>query len=139
MGYELVGAEFVTQGRQAILRIYIDSPNGIMLEDCQKASHQLSGILDVEDPIRGEYNLEVSSPGLERPIFKESDYERFKGQKVKLKLKELVDGKRKLKGILLGLEQNQVNIQCDDGECRQIPVVMISKANLLQNGLGGGK
>ncbi|MDH5614342.1 MAG: ribosome maturation factor RimP, partial [Gammaproteobacteria bacterium] len=77
MGYELVGVEYLRQGKQGLLRIYIDSENGITVDDCGKVSHQVSGILEVEDPIRENYVLEVSSPGLDRPLYTAEHFVRF--------------------------------------------------------------
>ena len=86
LGYEFVGAELVGQGKESILRVYIDTDAGVLVGDCTKVSHQISGVLDVEDPISGQYNLEVSSPGIERPLFTLEHFERFKGKVVKLEL-----------------------------------------------------
>ncbi|MCB1794222.1 MAG: ribosome maturation factor RimP, partial [Candidatus Competibacteraceae bacterium] len=79
MGYELVGVEFHPRPGNALLRVYIDGENGITLDDCQQVSHQLSGVLDVEDPIAGPYTLEISSPGLDRPLFEAKHFARFAG------------------------------------------------------------
>ena len=98
LGYELVGVEYLTQGRGGLLRVYIDSEDGINLDDCSRVSHQLSGVLDVEDVIRGQYQLEVSSPGLDRPLFSLAHFERFVGQQVKLKLAVPIHGQRKFRG-----------------------------------------
>ena len=76
LGYEFVGSEIVGQGKHAVLRIYIDSENGITIDDCSKVSYQVSAMLDVEDPIRGEYDLEVSSPGIDRPLFELSHFKK---------------------------------------------------------------
>ena len=104
MGYELVGVEYLGRGGdRAILRVYIDQEAGITLEDCAEVSHQLSGVLDVEDPIPGRYSLEVSSPGLNRPLVYPEHFERFRGHRVKLRLAEKVEGRRNLEGSLLGL------------------------------------
>ena len=85
MGYELVGIEYQTGGKGGgLLRVYIDSEQGISADDCQKVSYQVSGVLDVEDPIPGHYTLEVSSPGLDRLLFRAEDFDRFAGQLIKL-------------------------------------------------------
>jgi len=86
MGYELVGVEYVASGKHSILRIFIDTEHGIGIEDCEKVSHQLSAVFDVEDPIAGQYNLEVSSPGIERPLFHIGHYQRFLGNDISLRL-----------------------------------------------------
>ena len=115
LGYELVGVEFF-QGKTGVLRIYIDSDEGIGVDDCSAVSHQVSGILEVEDPIRGQYSLEVSSPGLDRPLFQASDFDRFAGHQVTLRLLAPVDGQRKFKGVLGGLRDGQVVIEMDKEE-----------------------
>ncbi|MCF6231078.1 MAG: ribosome maturation factor RimP, partial [Gammaproteobacteria bacterium] len=101
LGYELVGIEYISQGKHSVLRLYIDSEKGIVVDDCAEISHQVSGVLDVEDPIRGVYHLEVSSPGLDRPLFNEEHYERFTGHQVKIQLTAPLNGRRKFQGVLL--------------------------------------
>lgn len=115
MGYELVGTEFTTQGRRGVLRVYIDKEDGITVDDCGKVSYQLSGLLDVEDPVPGAYNLEVSSPGLDRPLFKAADYERFAGERVKIRLHAPMNGRRKQAGVLKGMEDDKVLLDTEDG------------------------
>jgi len=82
LGYECVGIEYNPHPKHGLLRIYIDSDNGILVEDCTKVSHQISGVMDVEDPILGNYHLEISSPGEDRPFFKVSQFERYIGSTV---------------------------------------------------------
>ncbi len=131
MGYELVGIEFIDRGQQGILRVYIDREAGVDIEDCASISHQLSAILDVEEPIQQAYDLEISSPGVDRPLFKREDYERFSGRKVKIKLAVALDGRRNFKGKLQGVsESRNVSIVIDD-EVFEIPLSDIAKANLI--------
>lgn len=131
MGYELVGVELLEQGaRGRLLRIYIDQEQGITVDDCGAVSHRVSGVLDVEDPVPGHYDLEVSSPGLDRPLFRAEHFTQFKGAKAKLKLRTKVDGRRKLVGILDGLEDRQVLI-LEDGVCYRIPLELIDSARLV--------
>ena len=130
LGYELVGIEFVARGHHGLLRLYIDNEDGITLDDCEKVSHQVSGVLDVEDPIPGQYSLEVSSPGLDRPLFKAAHYERFAGHEVKLQSNAPVDGRRRFKGILQGIRDNEVVIEVDGKEVR-LPLESIEKARLV--------
>lgn len=130
LGYELVGVEYLMQGRQGLLRVYIDSEDGITLDDCSRVSHQLSGVLDVEDVIRGQYQLEVSSPGLDRPLFTEEHFARFTGHKAKLKLAVPVEGRRKYQGILRGVEDGQVLLEVE-AETLSLPLSAIDKANLV--------
>lgn len=113
LGYELWGIEYLSRGRDSVLRIYIDSVEGITVDDCARVSHQVSGLLDVEDPIQGEYNLEVSSPGLDRPLFYLSQYENFKDCRVHIRLAEEVKNRRKFSGTLLGVKENSVEIMVD--------------------------
>ncbi len=128
LGYELTGVEYLSGS--ALLRVYIDSKNGITVDDCQVVSHQLSGLLDVEDPIPGHYTLEVSSPGLDRLLFKVKDYERFAGSRVKIKLLAPLSGRRKFSGVLQGLEGESVLIE-EDGENISIPLDQIAQARLV--------
>lgn len=130
MGYELVGVELFRKATSAlVLRVYIDSENGITLDDCSAVSHQLNGVLDVEDPISENYDLEISSPGLDRPLFELAHFERFKGQKARLKLKTPIEGKRKLEGILAGIEGNTVLLDAA-GDMFRIPVELVETARL---------
>jgi ribosome maturation factor RimP len=131
LGYELVGIEYVSQGRHSLLRIYIDNAAGITVDDCERVSRQVSAVLDVEDPIQGQYTLEVSSPGLERPLFKPEHYERFAGNEVQVRLKVPVDGRRKFKGLLRGVQEGAAVIDSDElGELR-FPLVDIERAQLV--------
>lgn len=132
MAYEFVGMEFISQGRHSILRIYIDAENGVSVEDCAKVSHQLSAVLDVEDPIAGEYSLEVSSPGLDRPLFRLSHYEQFIGSEVKFRTlrPQLENGQRKFKGTINAVKNDNV-IFIVDNETLSVPFTNIDKANLI--------
>ena len=131
MGYELVGVEFQTGGKSGgLLRVYIDSEAGISAEDCQKVSYQVSGVLDVEDPIPGHYTLEISSPGLDRMLFREQDFERFAGQLIKLRTAYPIEGQRKFKGRLLGLQGENVVFEQDDMEIC-MPFDQIEQARLV--------
>lgn len=130
LGYEFVGAEYVTENGQRVLRIYIDSEEGIDVDDCAKVSHQVSGVLDVEDPIREAYSLEVSSPGMDRPLFKPEQFERFVGETVRLKLAVPVLGRRKFKGELT--ETNEAGVVVEvDGEAFDIDWSAINEARLV--------
>jgi len=131
LGYELVGVEFQTGGKGGgLLRVYIDSEKGISAEDCQKVSYQVSGLLDVEDPIPGHYTLEVSSPGLDRLLFRAEDFDRFAGQLVKLRLTYPVEGQRKFKGRLVGMRGENVVIEGDEMEI-SLPFDQIEQARLV--------
>ena len=131
MGYELVGVEFVGGGGHGTLRVYIDREEGVNLDDCAAISHQISGILDVEEPIKQAYDLEVSSPGIDRPLFKPADYERFSGQTAKIKMAVGLHGRRNFKGRLQGLaDDGMVKIEVD-GEEFSLPFADIARANLV--------
>ena len=114
LGFELVDVELAGQGRHATLRVYIDNPQGVDVEDCADVSRQLSALLDVEDPLPGGYTLEVSSPGLDRPLVTPAHYRRFAGETVKLLLARPLDGgRRKLKGRLLEATDDHVVIEAE--------------------------
>ncbi|OQW90600.1 MAG: ribosome maturation factor RimP [Thiotrichaceae bacterium IS1] len=117
LGYELWGIENLPQGRQSrLLRIYIDSPTGITLADCERVSYQISGLLEVEDPIPGPYILEVSSPGLDRLLFTLAHFERFVGHKLTIKLTHPLATRRNFTGILQRVEDHNLIILADDIE-----------------------
>jgi ribosome maturation factor RimP len=130
LGYELVGVEYQGGASNGLLRIYIDHEDGITLDDCQAVSHQVSGLLDVEDPIAGRYALEVSSPGLDRPLFQARDYARFAGQQVKVRMHGLIQGRRNFTGQLLGLEGDNVIVEVD-GEEYVLPLDQVDQARLI--------
>ena len=131
MGYECVGIEYLSGAKgPGTLRIYIDKPDGINVDDCSSVSHQVSGVLDVEDPIRENFNLEVSSPGLDRPLFTPEHYERFRGNEVKLKFHGKWEGRRKLVGTLMGYDDGNVTLSCE-GEELVIPFDAINSARLV--------
>lgn len=129
MGCELVGIVYRGNPRNALLRLYIDKPGGVDLDDCTRVSRHVSGVLDVEDPISTQYTLEVSSPGLDRPIFKSEDYNRFAGEKVRLRLQAPLDGRRRLAGVLRGLQGDEVVVE-ENGIEINVPLSQIDKANL---------
>ncbi|MDX1735697.1 MAG: ribosome maturation factor RimP [Halioglobus sp.] len=116
LGFDLWGVEYLSQGRHTLLRIYIDSARGVTVDDCAAVSEQVSGVLDVEDPISGEYTLEVSSPGVDRLLFTPEQFGRYAGEIVELRLRSPFEGRRKFKGVLKGLEGEDVVVQVDDHE-----------------------
>lgn len=113
LGYELSDVEMNLEHGRGLIRLFIDRDDGITLEDCAKVSHQVSGLLDVEDPLAGDYNLEVSSPGADRKLVKPEHFDRFAGSMVKVRLKRLVDGRRRLKGQLLGRDGERIQVRLD--------------------------
>ncbi|MDW6003068.1 ribosome maturation factor RimP [Vibrio mangrovi] len=129
-GYELVGLEFVRAGAHSTLRIYIDHDNGITVDDCAEVSHQVSAVLDVEDPISVAYNLEVSSPGVDRPLFKSEHYEQFIGHEVNIVLKMAVGNRRKWKGTINSVDGETIVVTVD-GQEEPFALSNISKANLI--------
>lgn len=132
LGYEFVGIELVSQRHSKLLRIYIDGIDGVLIDDCVIVSNQLSGALDVEEPINGQYQLEVSSPGIERPLFQIEDYQRFQGENASLELYEAIDGKRNIKGMLEGVRGNSVLIKISsEQEPRVLSFSSIRKARLI--------
>ncbi|EQB8433626.1 ribosome maturation factor RimP [Pseudomonas aeruginosa] len=130
LGYECWGVEFISQGRHSVLRVYIDRPEGILIDDCEAVSRQVSGILDVEDPISGEYTLEVSSPGMDRPLFTLEQFAKHAGEQVKIRLRSPYEGRRNYQGILRGVEEQDVVVLGDDHEYL-LPIDSIDKANII--------
>ena len=135
LGLELAEVEYRQEGRQMVLRLYIDKDGGVTLDDCSAVSRELTEILDVEDFIQGHYNLEVSSPGLNRPLKKPSDYERYTGRLVKIRTFEpLADDAGNMRktflGELLGLSDSIVRLKLNEGQTASIPLGKVAKANL---------
>ena len=130
LGYELVGVDYCNSGSNAVLSIYIDSKAGISIEDCENVSHQVSGILDVEEAISRDYSLEVSSPGFERPLFKARDFERFSGKKVKISMKLSINDRRNFTGLLKGFSDSKILIEVD-GNIYTLPFSKLAKARLI--------
>ncbi|HZJ83183.1 MAG TPA: ribosome maturation factor RimP [Clostridia bacterium] len=114
LGYELVDIEFKKEGAHWYLRVYIDKPNGITLDDCQKASKMIGEVLDKQDPIPHNYYLEVSSPGLDRPLKRDKDFIRYKGHNVDISLYKAIDGSKSYTGQLIGMVDNVIEIKIGD-------------------------
>jgi len=145
LGCDLWGLEYMTQGRQATLRIYIEKAtvdgvneaaddakkeSGVGLHDCEKVSRQVSSVLDVEDPIASHYTLEVSSPGMDRPLFLLSHYQSSVGEKVSIKLSRKFDERKNFTGVITGIENDEVILRVDDEEYL-LPIELIDKANVI--------
>lgn len=130
MGYELLGLHYIPGKQSATLRLYIDSDTGITLDDCSVVSHQVSGLLDVEGPLVGKYTLEVSSPGLDRPLFKLAHYEAFLGHSVKLRLRVPLNNRRKFSGVIKAVEGNDIIVVTESEEFH-LNFDSIEKANLI--------
>jgi ribosome maturation factor RimP len=130
LGFELLGVEFVRAGSHSTLRVYIDHEDGITVDNCADVSHQVSAILDVEDPIANEYTLEVSSPGMDRPLFKPAHYEDVVGETISVRLNVPQDGRRNFKGELVSVEQDMINVKVD-GQEYSLLIDNVAKANLV--------
>jgi ribosome maturation factor RimP len=130
-GLEIVELEFLGGGKQRLLRIYIDKPEGVTHQDCETVSQQVGGILDAEDVIPGEsYTLEVSSPGVERKLTKPADFQRFSGQKAKVVTHEPVESQKHWEGVLRGLDGEEIVIEPSEGRLIRIPLSGVKRANL---------
>jgi ribosome maturation factor RimP len=130
-GLEIVEVEVKGGGNQRFVRISIDKPAGVTHADCELVSQQVGTILDVEDVIPGgHYTLEVSSPGVERKLIKERDYERFQGKKIHISLREPVDGRRSFDGVLAGFAAGQIALETGPGQTLQVPLEQVQKAHL---------
>jgi len=127
---QLWGIECVTLDKRKTVRIYIDHEDGVKLSDCEEVSRQLSSLFDVEDPISGEYMLEVSSPGMDRPLFVAEQYLKYVGYVVNVKLRRPFEGRRRFKGILRAVENNEVSLVVDQHEYF-LPIESIEKANIV--------
>lgn len=130
LGFEVWGVEFIASGKYSILRIYIDSENGISADNCESVSHQVSSILDVEDPITSAYTLEVSSPGVERPLFELEHFHRFLGFDVRLRLFRAVENSRKFSGTIKEVKGETIILATNINEV-EIDISLIDKANLV--------
>lgn len=130
LGYELWGIEYLPQRNHALLRIFIDSPNGITVDDCALVSRQVGAVMDVEDPIKLEYTLEVSSPGLDRPLFKLDQFARYIGEKIVIRLRVPFERRRNFSGTLVGIEGEDVVVHVDNHEYL-LPFETIDKANVV--------
>ncbi len=130
LGYELLGVEHHAAPRRSLLRVYIDSEAGIGVDDCERVSYQVSGILDVEEPIAGTYDLEVSSPGPDRPLFEPSHFARHCGSQVRIRLDWPLDGRRSFRGVLRGYRDGNILIDVDGAE-QALPFGRIGSARLV--------
>lgn len=130
-GIELVDVQLLGGGKQRVLRLFIDKPAGVTHADCENVSQQVGTILDVEDVIPGEgYTLEVSSPGVDRPLFKPRDYERVVGQKVKVQLRLPRENRKRFEGLLEAFDGTKLTLVIEKGEQVEIPLADVEKANL---------
>ncbi|HSG35282.1 MAG TPA: ribosome maturation factor RimP [Sphingomonadaceae bacterium] len=130
LGYELLGIERGRSGEAQLLRLYIDHPDGIALEDCERVSRQVSDVLEVEQAIRGEFTLEVSSPGLDRPLFTLEQHRRYLGELIRLRLRNLVQGRRRVSGRLTEVTTDGVVLDID-GEPFAVALADIERSRLV--------
>jgi len=129
LGFELVEIEFAREGRGGVLRTYIDAPAGITVEDCARVSHAVSQLLESEDPIKGHYTLEVSSPGFDRILRKREHFERFIGERIAAELKLPMNGRRRFVGVLKSIDGDSIVVDVD-GQAHDLPLERIQKARL---------
>jgi ribosome maturation factor RimP len=128
-GFELVELEFAAQGGRGVLRLYVDRSGGVTIDDCVAVSQLLGPVLDAAEYISDSYVLEVSSPGIDRPLRKPEDFQRFSGERVVLKSAMPVNGRKKFKGILRGISDGAVSVECD-GQTYAIAIENVQRANL---------
>jgi len=129
LGFELWGLELLSPNRRPTLRLFIEGENGVNVDDCALVSRHVSSVLDVEDPIQGEYTLEVSSPGVDRLLFKPSQYALYVGEPIEVKLRFPFEGRRKFRGWLMGLENEDVVVRVDDQEYL-LPLKQVDRARV---------
>ena len=127
---ELWGCELVRQGKYSLIRVYIDRESGVDISDCEKVSRQVSAVFEVEEPITEEYTLEVSSPGLERPLFRLEQFRKYVGSIIQLRMKKPQDGRKKFKGDLVRVDDDSIVLSVDGGEV-EFQYTNIDKANLI--------
>ena len=129
MGFELIEVEFGRHGRTGLLRLFIDREGGVTIDDCALASRQVGAVLDMDDYIKSQYNLEVSSPGIARPLRRPKDFERFAGERIKVKTVTPVEGRSRFTGELMGYQDGMVTVKTDGAKYR-IHLGNVKRANL---------
>jgi ribosome maturation factor RimP len=130
LGYELADLEVRLGGKGGLIRVFIDKPEGIDLDDCEKVSLAVSALLDVEDPVPGNYNLEVSSPGLDRKLTKVEHFQRFAGETLKVQMRFPIEGRRRFRGTLVSSDDENIVVEVD-GESLSLPLKTIDTARLV--------
>ena len=133
LGYELTDLEVRLGGQGGLMRLTIDKSGGIDLDDCERVSHAVSALLDVEDPVAGNYSLEVSSPGLDRKLAKVEHFQRFEGETLKVTMRFPIEGRRRFRGTLASSDEENIVVEVD-GESHSLPLAMIDTARLVPNG-----
>ncbi|MFT7558221.1 MAG: ribosome maturation factor RimP [Flavobacteriales bacterium] len=130
LGCEFWGVEYFVQGKQSLLRVFIEKNDGVLVEDCERVSRQVSSVMDVEDLIKTEYTLEVSSPGLDRPLFSLDQFSAHIGESIKLRLRVALNGQRKFSGLLRSIENDEIVLEFGSEEY-VLPFELIEKANVV--------
>ena len=130
LGYELWDLEAKLGGKGGVIRVYIDQPGGIGLEDCEKVSLAISALLDVEDPLPGQYNLEVSSPGLDRKLSKVEHFQRFTGETLKVSMRFPIEGRKRFRGPLVSSDDENIVVEVD-GDSHSLPIATIDTARIV--------
>ena len=133
LGYELADLEVRLGGKSGLVRVFIDKADGIGLDDCEAVSRAISALLDVEDPVPGNYNLEVSSPGLDRKLTKSEHFQRFMGEVVKVRMRFPVEGRRRFRGKLMSMDEQNIVVEVD-GESHSLALAAIDTARLVPDG-----
>ena len=132
MGYELVGCEMLAMGGQKMFRLYIDGPKGVSSDDCSRVSHQVSAMMDVEDPIQSKYVLEVSSPGIDRPLFELKHFEQFVGSEVKMRLYSPIERRKQYKGVIQRVVGEDIYLVVEGSTLEiVIPFSAVERANVI--------
>ncbi len=130
LGYELSDLEVKLGGRDCVIRLFIDKADGVSLEDCETVSRQISALLDAENPVPGNYVLEVSSPGLDRRLTKVAHFERFMGEDICVKLRIPISGRKNFRGALRAVDEENIEVEVD-GESHRLPIATIQSARLI--------
>ena len=130
LGYELTDLEVRLGGKGGLVRVFIDKPEGIGLADCERVSEAVSALLDVEDPVPGNYDLEVSSPGLDRKLTKKEHFQRFTGETVKVRTRFPVEGRRRFRGKLMSVDDEEIVVEVD-GQMHSLALATIDTARLV--------
>lgn len=133
LGYELTDLEARLSGGGGVLRLFIDQESGVGLADCEKVSRAISALLDVEDPIPGHYDLEVSSPGLDRRLTKPVHFQRFTGETIKVQMRFPIEGRRRFRGRLVASDDSNIVLEVDGAE-HSLPLAVIDSARLVPGG-----
>ncbi len=130
LGYEIIDLEVRLGAGNGLVRLFIDKPDGVDLDDCEKVSLAVSALLDVEDPVPGNYNLEVSSPGMDRKLTKPAHFQRFAGETVKVQMRFPIEGRRRFRGTLVSSDDENIVVEVD-GQSHSLPLKTIDTARLV--------